>query len=55
MTIAEAASRIVEIQGLLISRVLGTQRTSNLFEEQRELWDSYFLGKPYEHVRELAS
>lgn len=55
MSTAEAANRIVEIQSSLVSRVVGTRRTANLFEEQRELWDEYFPGKPYEQVcREAA-
>lgn len=54
MTTHDAAHRIVEIQGFLSNEILGPGRTANLFEEQRELWDEFFLGKPYEAVLEIA-
>ena len=49
-----AAVRIVEIQGLS-EQVLGTERRSNLFEEQKMLWDDFFLGQPFEYVAGVAA
>jgi hypothetical protein len=45
-----AASRIVEIQGSLAQTLLGTETRKLLVEEQRELWDEHFLGKPFEDI-----
>ena len=55
MSNTEAATRIVEIQAVLATEILGPAVTSNLFEEQRELWDEFFLGKPYELVFDLST
>lgn len=46
----EAATRIVEIQGVLAESFLGQEKREALMFEQTELWDRHFLGKPFDEI-----
>lgn len=50
----QAATRIVEIDGLLAETFLGTPKRSELMAEQRDLWDTHFAGRPYDEIAKDA-
>lgn len=48
------ASRIVFIQGQLDSHNLTLDERKRLTEEQSNLWDEAFPGKPFEEIKALV-
>lgn len=51
---AETATRVVEIQRLLVSGNLSPSDRFRLSDEQRELWDDEFKDMPFEQIAARA-
>lgn len=48
--VSDTAQRIVEIQRLLIAGVMSNTTRVILVQEQRELWDREYAGRPFDDI-----